>query len=58
MAINQNVIETALMDGIEQGKLEEKRAIAKGMLAEGLKVEIITKLTGLIRDEIEHLQQI
>jgi predicted transposase/invertase (TIGR01784 family) len=61
--VNQNVIETARLDGIaegieqglEKGKLEEKFAIAKGMLAEGLSIEIIAKLTSLTHDEIQSL---
>jgi predicted transposase/invertase (TIGR01784 family) len=63
IAVNQNVIETARLDGIaegieqglEKGKLEEKFAIAKGMLAEGLSIEIISKLTSLSPDEIQNL---
>ncbi|MEI6747264.1 MAG: Rpn family recombination-promoting nuclease/putative transposase [Methylococcaceae bacterium] len=63
IAVNQNVIETARLDGIaegieqglEKGKLEEKFAIAKGMLAEGLSIEIIAKLTSLTHDEIQSL---
>jgi len=55
IAVNQNVIETARMDGIEQGRLDEKRIIAKGMLAEGLSIEIISKLTSLSHDEIQYL---
>jgi predicted transposase/invertase (TIGR01784 family) len=44
-------------EGVTKGKLEGEKLkalqIAKGMLAEGLKVEIIAKLTGLTHDEIE-----
>lgn len=60
-----NVLETARMEalaegiaeGIAEGELKAKHAIAHEMLAEGLKVEMITKLTGLTRPEIETLQQ-
>jgi predicted transposase/invertase (TIGR01784 family) len=64
IAVDANVLETALMDGmakgmaqgIKQGEHQKALAIAKGMLAEGLAVEIIAKLTGLTHTEIENLQ--
>ena len=60
IAVDANVLETALMDGmakgIKQGEHQKALAIAKGMLAEGLAVEIIAKLTGLTQIEIENLQ--
>ncbi len=43
-------------EGIQKGKLEEKRLIARGMLAEGLGIEIIAKLTSLSVQEIENLK--
>ncbi|MEI7796396.1 MAG: hypothetical protein WCI06_07140 [Methylococcaceae bacterium] len=43
-------------EGIQKGKLEEKRLIARGMLAEGLGIEIIAKLTNLSVQEIENLK--
>jgi predicted transposase/invertase (TIGR01784 family) len=52
-------IEQGIEKGIEQGKREGEKAkalaIAKGMLAEGLSVEIILKLTSLSHDEIRNL---
>jgi predicted transposase/invertase (TIGR01784 family) len=60
IAVNENVIQTALMDGIaqgiEQGKLEEKKAIAKGMLAKNLNLETIVELTGLTIEALTQLQ--
>jgi len=57
---NQNVIETARMDGlaqgIKQGKLENTLTIAKGMLAENLSLEIIAKLTGLTIEAVAELR--
>ena len=61
---NQNVIETARMDGlaqgieqgIERGKLENTLTIAKGMLAENLSLEIIAKLTGLTIEAVAELR--
>ncbi|MDD5227750.1 MAG: Rpn family recombination-promoting nuclease/putative transposase [Methylococcales bacterium] len=44
-----------IQKGIEQGELKTKQNIAKGMLAEGLPVEIIAKLTGLMHAEIQNL---
>ena len=64
IAVSENVIQTALMDGIaqgleqglEQGKLEEKRIIAKNLLATGVALEIIAKVTGLTEQVIIELQ--
>jgi predicted transposase YdaD len=38
------------------GKLEGKRAVAKQMLAEGLSISLIVKVTGLNEDEIKALK--
>jgi predicted transposase/invertase (TIGR01784 family) len=43
------------LEGKLEGKIEEKRIIAKGMLTEGLSIEIIAKLTSLSHDEIQRL---
>ncbi|MFI3122709.1 MAG: hypothetical protein QX194_02090, partial [Methylococcales bacterium] len=53
---SKNVIETARMDGIEQGKLEEKKLIAKGMLAKNIDLETITELTGLTIEAVDELR--
>ena len=42
-------------EGEESGKLKEKLAIAKGMLAKNLDLETIAELTGLTHDEIQNL---
>ncbi|WP_239649685.1 Rpn family recombination-promoting nuclease/putative transposase, partial [Methylocucumis oryzae] len=64
----ENVSETAFEDGLNkgivkglaQGRIEGQREaqqiIAKTMLAEGLSVELITKITGLSFSEIEQLK--
>lgn len=51
IAVNQNVIETARMDGAKEKALE----IAKGMLAKGLDSVIIAELTGFTQTEIQKL---
>ena len=59
-----NVLQTARMEGLAEGKeeglaqgeLKAKQTIAKGMLAEGLAIEVIAKLTGLTQTEIENLK--
>ncbi|MEI6747430.1 MAG: Rpn family recombination-promoting nuclease/putative transposase [Methylococcaceae bacterium] len=59
IAIDANVLKTARMDGIaegiEQGKLEERLAIAKGMLAKNLDLNTIVELTGLTHDDVQQL---
>lgn len=41
----------------EEGKLEGKQEDAQKMLAEGLSVELISRITGLSLQEIEKLQR-
>ncbi len=42
-------------NGIIEGKAERNNEIAKKMKEEGLNVEIIVKVTGLAKEEIEKL---
>ena len=48
-------------DGIEEGKTkgarEKQIEIAKSMLKENMDIEIIIKITGLTKEEIEKLQE-
>ena len=54
IAVNENVMETARMEAKLEGKLEEKFAIAKNLLATGLDIETISKVTGLTQTEIKN----
>ena len=45
-----------ISDAREEGKKEEKLAIAKNMLKDSLDIEIIMKYTGLSKEEIEKLK--
>ena len=51
----KNSIDTAFDDGKIEGKIEEKRALAKKGKKEGLSVEVIATLTGLSEKEIDEL---
>jgi predicted transposase/invertase (TIGR01784 family) len=59
-----NILQTARMEGLAEGKeeglaegeLKAKYTIAKGMLTEGLAIEVIAKLTDLTQTEIKNLQ--
>ena len=55
----KNVSDTSFEEGekigIEKGKLEEKHAIARGMLAKSFDLETVSELTGLSRSEVERL---
>ena len=42
-------------EGRSEGKIEEKIEIAKKMLAEEMDINLIIKITGLTKDEIEKL---
>lgn len=44
-------------DGIEKGTKEEKIKIAKSMLKENMDIEMIIKITGLTKEEIENLKE-
>ncbi len=53
---NRGVYEsTVKQEGRKEGKLLEKQAIAKTMLAEGLAIEMIVKVTGLSLDDINQI---
>ncbi len=41
--------------GLERGAAQKEREIAKGMLKEGMKLDLITRLTGLSASEVESL---
>ncbi len=42
-----------LKEGEEKGKLEEKRAIAKNLIDQGLEIKIVSKATGLSEEQIQ-----
>ena len=42
-------------EGRMEGKLEGKKETAKNALKEGMEIELIAKLTGLTRKEIEEI---
>lgn len=44
-------------EGIEQGKIEEKRAIALEMLADGMSVEMVARYAKLSIEEIRQLRK-
>lgn len=54
--IEQTAWKEGLEQGLEQGALLEKQAIAKGMLTKGLDLETISELTGLTSTEIKQLK--
>ena len=47
----QEGLEKGIQQGIRQGNIQN----ARGMKSEGIPVEIIAKITGLTRDEVEKL---
>jgi predicted transposase/invertase (TIGR01784 family) len=51
-ASEKDIIETAKLEGKVKGKLE----IARVLAAEGMPVELISKITGLAEDEISKLR--
>ena len=54
--IDRKFAMTAARDqGREEGKIEEKIETAKKMLAEEMDINLIIKITGLTKDEIEKL---
>ena len=55
VAIELDVMETAKEEGREEGREEEKLELTRNMLNVGIDVEIIRKVTGLTREEIEKI---
>ena len=51
----QSALITATRKGIAEGKLENQKEIAKKMLEENLHIELIIRVTGLSKEEIEKL---
>lgn len=49
-------IKQGIKEGIRKGTLEEKKNIAKHMLKEKMDVEVVCKITGLDKEEIEKMQ--
>ena len=41
--------------GLEEGRAEEKKTIASKLKADGFDIDLISKYTGLTREEIEEL---
>lgn len=48
---------TALREGHEEGRQEERHQIARNMLAIQMPIDQIAKVTGLLESEIRELQQ-
>ncbi len=53
MVVEQDVLETARTEGLQQGEMKAKLEIAQKMLSKGLDVETIVTLTSLSPDVIE-----
>lgn len=53
--IQNDVLDSARLEGREEGSKEEKQNIARKMKSDGLSVETILKYSGLSADEIEKL---
>lgn len=49
------VYRKGLKDGKKEGKIEEKKEIAKKMIQEDISIDIIMKMTGLSKEEIENI---
>lgn len=48
-------VKEGLEEGMEKGSKNEKIEIAKKMLNENMKIEVIERITGLTKTEIEEL---
>lgn len=51
-----NIRESGYTDGMKDGEEKGKKEIAKNMLKENMPIEVISKLTGLLQEEIEKLK--
>jgi predicted transposase/invertase (TIGR01784 family) len=50
-------IEQLQLDKFEQGRLTEKQETARNMLAEGIELDIVAKITKLSSDDLATLSQ-
>jgi len=55
MTIAEKLIKEGMEKGMEKGKLEEKRAMAKKLIAKGIDLLVITEITELAEEEIKKL---
>ncbi len=53
--VQNDVLDTAKMEGREEGRAEEKNDIARTMKAMGMSAKMISKATGLSEEDIERL---
>ena len=53
--IQNDVLGNARLEGMEEGRTEEKNNIARKMLATGLSIDQIALITGLTEQEIKRL---
>lgn len=49
--------EEGLKQGIEQGVKQEQKEIVRKMLAQNLSIDMITKITGLTKKEIQEIKE-
>lgn len=54
-ALKEQYFADGQKEGLEQGKIEEKKNLARKMLEEGLKISLISKITSLTEEEIRNL---
>ena len=62
--VEKKILNTRLLDaelrgkekGIEEGKFEEKKEIARSMLNKGMTINDISEITGLTKEQIEELK--
>ena len=47
-----------LEQGLEQGEYNKARSIAQGLLSTNLTIDEIARVTGLTREEVDHLRMI
>ena len=53
----KDVLDTSYRKGIEQGRLKIRKKIAIGCFKEGVDIEVISKVTGMSREELRTLFQ-
>lgn len=52
----QNAIETATKEELEKGLQQKQQEMAKNMLKEKINIDIISRLIGLTKEQIESLR--
>ena len=53
--VQNDILETKMLEGLEQGRAEGRAEVAKNLLSLGMDITLVSQATKLSEDEIRHL---